>query len=113
MLLIELFSDYIFNKKDLREYVEQRKTINERGEFNDAQLIQAEENLQRLKEEDNEIYELMYETFHEYIKLDKGLSIEYPLNFTRAILALYKNHITPQKVYEDYKSGLTHHSYDA
>ena len=39
------------NKKSLKDYVEIRKTLNERGEFNDAALIQAEENLERLKKE--------------------------------------------------------------
>ena len=51
MSLIELFTDYVLNRKNLKEYVELRKTIHERGEFNDSKLIQAEENLQRLKSE--------------------------------------------------------------
>ena len=38
MRLIDLFSDYIRNKKDLLEYIEKRKDINERGEFNDEKL---------------------------------------------------------------------------
>ena len=33
-MLIDVFTDFIRNKKDLREYVEKRKRINERGEFN-------------------------------------------------------------------------------
>ncbi len=113
MLLIELFSDHVFNRKSLADYVEIRKSINQRGEFNDQLLIRAEENLQRLKKEDNKVYEMMYETLKEYQKLDRGCSVEYPINFITEILKLYKNHKTPQKVYEDYKNGLTHYLADA
>jgi len=113
MLLIELFSDYIFNKKDLREYVELRKDINERGEFNDQMLIRIQENLERFKEEDSETLELMYKTLDEYVKNNRGIVIEYPINFARAILSLYKNNgKTPRNIYENYENGLNHHSYD-
>ena len=108
MLLIELFTDHIVNRKSLKDYVEIRKTINERGEFNDASLIQAEENLQRLKKENPEIYEKMYEVLDEVIRRDAGHKVEYPLDFTRQILKLYKNNVTPEKVYEEYRCILDH-----
>ncbi len=114
MLLIELFSDYIFNRKDLREYVQVRKDINERGEFNDQMLVRAQENLERLKKEDSEVLELMYKTLDKYVKDNRDIPVEYPINFTRAILTLYKgNGKTPRKVYENYNNGLNHHSHDA
>jgi hypothetical protein len=92
MLLIEAFTDYILNKKSLKDYVLYRKTTHERGEFNDTKLIQAEENLQRLKNEAPEIYEQMYNTLTEIYKRNRGLSIEYPLDFVRQILRMYKTH---------------------
>jgi hypothetical protein len=103
MLLIEIFKDHVLNKKSLKDYVELRKSIKERGEFNDEALTQAEDNLQRLKREDNAIYELMYATLQEYVKQDKGHTVEYPINFIREILQIYLNH----------KSGLEHPSHDA
>ena len=112
MLLIELFSDFIFNRKDLREYVELRKDINERGEFNDQMLIRVQENLERLKQEDNDILELMYKTLDEYVKDNRGVAVEYPINFARAILTLYKKK-SAKKVYEDYNNGLNHRPFDA
>ena len=67
MTLIEIFTDYVVNKKSLREYVEVRKTINARGEFNDKSLIQAQQNLDRLKEDDCETYDEMYKTLNSII----------------------------------------------
>jgi len=112
MSLIELFTDHILNKKSLKDYVEIRKTINERGEFNDAKLIQAEENLQRLKKEDPEIYEGMYETLARIYARNAGLTIEYPLDFVRQILKMYKGSLTPKQVYEEYKRILEHYHHD-
>jgi len=56
-MLIELFTDYIRNRKDLREYVVKRKTINERGEFNDLALIKIQENTIDIKDSLVEIEE--------------------------------------------------------
>lgn len=112
MSLIEIFTDYVLNKKDLKEYVKIRKTIHERGEFNDASLLRAEENLQRLKSEEPEIYTLMYETLDKIYKRNSGLSIEYPLDFIRQILKMYKSSLTPQQVYEEYKRILSHYHHD-
>ncbi|MDD2839088.1 MAG: alpha/beta hydrolase [Sulfuricurvum sp.] len=112
MSLIELFTDYILNRKSLKEYVEVRKTIDARGEFNDAKLIQAEENLQRLKQEEPEIYEGMYETLARIYAKNAGLSIEYPIEFTRQILRMYKGSLTPKQVYEEYKRVLEHYHHD-
>jgi len=108
MSLIEVFTDYILNRRSLKDYVEVRKTINERGEFNDASLIQAEENLQRLKRENPEIYEKMYEVLEEVFRRDAGQRVDYPLDFTRTILQLYKGNRTPQEVYDAYRSILDH-----
>lgn len=112
MSLIETFTDYVLNRKNLKEYVEIRKTIHERGEFNDAKLIQAEDNLQRLKTEEPEIYEGMYETLAKIYARNAGLSIEYPIDFIRQILKMYKNSLTPQQVYEEYKRMLEHYHHD-
>ncbi|MFA5215853.1 hypothetical protein [Sulfuricurvum sp.] len=112
MSLIELFTDYVLNRKSLKEYVELRKTIHERGEFNDAKLIQAEENLQRLKQEEPAIYEGMYDTLAKIYTKNAGLSIEYPLDFIRQILKMYKNSLTPAQVYEEYKRVLEHYHHD-
>ncbi|MFT5662565.1 MAG: hypothetical protein ACI9TV_003222 [Sulfurimonas sp.] len=113
MSLIEIFTDYIYDKKDLREYVKQRKNINERGEFNDASLIEAQENLERLKKEDILTYNAMYDTLREYVKLGHGEITEYPINFIREFLKLYKGDYTVKKMYENYKSGLKHYHHDA
>ena len=113
MSLIEIFTDYVFNRKDLNEYVEVRKTINARGEFNDSQLVQAEANLQRLKKEDNKTYELMYETLKEYVDQGSGHTVEYPINFIREILKLYKNNTSAETISKIYKMGLDHHCNDA
>ncbi|HLD23970.1 MAG TPA: hypothetical protein VJA83_08495 [Sulfuricurvum sp.] len=112
MSLIETFTDYVLNRKSLKEYVEVRKTINERGEFNDAKLIQAEENLERLKNEDPEVYEGMYETLAKVYARNAGLSIEYPIDFIRQILKMYKDSHTPKQVYEEYKRVLEHYHHD-
>jgi hypothetical protein len=112
MSLIELFTDHVLNRKSLKSYVESRKTIHERGEFNDASLIRAEENLQRLKTEEPEIYEGMYETLAKIYARNAGLSIEYPIDFIRQILKMYKDSHTPKQVYEEYKRTLEHYHHD-
>ena len=113
MSLIEIFTDYIVNRKSLNEYVKIRKSLDERGEFNDASLVQAEDNLQRLKRNDPEIYEKMYEVLAEIFKCDMGHRVEYPINFTREVLKMYQPGMPPQKVYEEYKLVLEHHFCDA
>lgn len=113
MTLIELFTDYVRNKKSLKEYVKKRKHINTRGEFNDKALIQAEDDLQKLKKQDPKIYQLMYETLEEYYKLGEGYTIEYPIDFIRQILRIYQNGNSAQNIYECYKKGLTHYHRDA
>ncbi len=112
MSLIEIFTDYVLNRKNLKEYVEIRKTINERGEFNDAKLIQAQENLERLKAEEPEIYEGMYATLAKIYARNAGLTVEYPIEFTRQILRMYKTSLTPAQVYEEYKRVLEHYHHD-
>lgn len=112
MSLIELFTDYVLNRKSLKEYVEIRKTINERGEFNDAKLIQADENLQRLKNEEPEIYEGMYATLSNIYARNAGLTVEYPLDFIRQILRMYKDSHTPKQIYDEYKRVLEHYHHD-
>lgn len=107
MLLIDLFSDYIRNKKDLREYIERRKTINERGEFNDAQLLKIQVNLERLKKENLDIYNKMYETLEEIYQKDEGNYIEYPLNFGYMILQMFKSQPL-EDIYRQYKAVLKH-----
>ncbi|MDD2789346.1 MAG: hypothetical protein PHU40_01645 [Sulfurimonas sp.] len=108
MSLINIFNDYIVNKKSLKHYIEVRKTLNERGEFNDALLAKAQDNLDRLKIEDEAIYNGMYDVLAEIIKKDEGYFLEYPINFTREVLKLYENGNTPQKVYEEYKRTIGH-----
>ncbi|KFN39297.1 MAG: hypothetical protein JU82_07720 [Sulfuricurvum sp. MLSB] len=112
MSLIEIFTDYVLNRKSLIEYVDVRKTIHERGEFNDAKLIQAEENLQRLKTEEPEIYEGMYETLARIYARNTGLSVEYPIDFIRQILKMYRGSLSPRQVYEEYKRMLEHYHHD-
>lgn len=112
MSLIEVFTDYVLNRKSLKDYVEVRKTIPARGEFNDAKLIQAEENLQRLKAEEPEIYEGMYETLVKIYARNAGLSVEYPIDFIKQILKMYKSSLTPKQVYEEYKRVLEHYHHD-
>ena len=113
MTLIDMFYDYLINKKSFNEYIEIRKTMNERGEFNDELLLKAQENLDRLKSEDEEIYNKMYAVLLEIIRRDEGYYVEYPINFTRQILKLYKPGNTPQKVYEEYKRSIEHHGNNA
>ena len=113
MTLIELFTDYVRNEKDLKEYVEKRKHINTRGEFNNKTLLQAAEDLERLKIEEPEIYVLMHETLNEYYEADNGHFVEYPIDFIRQILKIYQNNISAKKVYECYVKGLNHECRDA
>lgn len=107
-MLIDIFSDFIRNKKDLRDYIELRKTINERGEFNDQQLLTVQQNLERLKEENFEIYNKMYEVLEEVYKRDEGNYIEYPLNFASEILKMFKTHQSVENIYQEYKDVLNH-----
>ncbi len=113
MLLIEAFTDHILNKKSLKDYVQYRKSTAERGEFNDAKLLQAEENLQRLKEEAPEVYNEMYKTLTEIYKRNRGLPVEYPLDFVRQILRMYKNTLSVEEISEEYKRILDHYHHDA
>ncbi|MDD4855899.1 MAG: hypothetical protein PHQ22_09305 [Sulfuricurvum sp.] len=113
MSLIETFTDYVLNRKSLKEYVEFRKTTKERGEFNDTKLIQAQENLERLKTENPEIYEAMYTTLDAIYARNAGLTIEYPLDFIRQILRMYKSSLSVQQIYEEYKRMLDHYHHDA
>jgi len=113
MRLIDLFSDYIRNKKDLIEYIEKRKDINERGEFNDDKIRLAAQKLERLKKEYPEIYNGMYETLEEYYSQDRGHYVEYPINFLKQILMMFETHVTVEDVYQSYKKGLNHRCRDA
>jgi len=108
MTLIELFTDYVRNQKNLKEYVEIRKTRNDRGEFNNDTLLQAEEDLQRLKKENPEVFAEMYVTLEKYYKYDCGHLTEYPINFIREILKIYQKGIPAQRVLQGYKDGLDH-----
>jgi hypothetical protein len=112
MSLIEIFTDYVLNRKNLKEYVEIRKTIHERGEFNDAKLIQAQENLDRLKAEEPDVYEGIYETLAKIYARNAGLTIEYPIEFIRQILRMYKSSLTPKQIYEEYRRVLEHYHHD-
>ncbi len=113
MTLVELFTNYIVNRKDLRDYVDERKTLNERGEFNDIKLITAQENLERLKKEDLMTYEQMYMILDKIIKADRGHYVEYSINFIKAILKMYRGHATPEDVCKEYAKELTHRYNDA
>lgn len=106
-MLIDIFTDYIRNKKDLREYVELRKGINERGEFNNIELIKIQENLEKLKKENFVIYTKMYEILEEIYKQDQGNYTEYPLNFAKTILDMEKMS-SFEDVYKKYKNELQH-----
>lgn len=106
-MLIELFTDYIRNKKDLRQYVALRKDIHERGEFNDASLIKIQENLERLEQENPEIYAKMYEVLEEIFKRDQGNHVEYPLDFSKEILKMFQKQ-SLESIYEEYKAVLEH-----
>ncbi|WP_373070810.1 hypothetical protein [Sulfurimonas sp.] len=113
MTLVELFTDYIVNRKDLKDYVEERKTRNERGEFNDTKLLTAQENLDRLKKEDLKTYEQMYMILDKIMKADRGHYVEYSINFTKAILKMYRGHATPEDVCKEYAKELNHRYHDA
>ena len=102
-----MFTDFIRNRKDLREYVVIRKTIHERGEFNDTTLIQIQENLERLKVENPDIYEKMYEVLEIVFENDAGQNVDYSLNFARQIFKMFKNK-TPEDIYKEYKAVLKH-----
>ena len=112
MSLIEIFTDYVYNKKSLKEYVEVRKTIHERGEFNNASLIHAQENLDRLHSENPIIYDEMYQTLDAITKRNKGNTIEYPLDFIRQILKMFDHSSTPEQILEEYKRVLAHYHHD-
>ena len=113
MSLITIFTDHVLNRKSLKDYVEVRKSINERGVFNDATLIQAEEDLQRLKRENPEIYEAMYRVLDEIIQRDEGYNAEYPVNFIRQILRIYRDGVPAEKVLENYGQELKHEFHHA
>ena len=113
MTLIELFTDYVRNKKSLNIYVEKRKEMNERGEFNDETLLQAQKNLEKLKDEEPKTYALMYEVLDEYYRQDKGHTLEYPINFIHQISKIYQKDVSIKQAYELYKQGLEHHFCDA
>lgn len=113
MTLIETFTDYVLNRKSLKDYVQYRKTTKERGEFNDAKLIQAQENLDRLQSEEPEIYEAMYATLNAIYVRNSGLTIEYPLEFVHQILKMYTGSLTPQNIHEEYTRVLEHYHHNA
>ncbi len=106
-MLIDLFTDYIRNKKDLREYVERRKTIKERGEFNDQKLIRIQENLERLQKENPDIYNKMFEVLEDVFRRDQGNYVEYSLDFAREILQMFRGK-SLESIYENYKAILDH-----
>ena len=106
-MLIDIFTDFIRNRKDLREYVALRKTIHERGEFNDATLMKIQENIERLKAEDPDVYAKMYEVLERVFENDAGQSVDYPLNFAREMFKMFQNRL-PQEIYEEYKAVLEH-----
>lgn len=113
MRLIDLFSDYIRNKKDLLEYIEKRRDYNEVGEFSDEQLRLAKQKLERLKEESSETYEKMHQLLEEYYRQDQGHFVEYPINFLKQILKMYENHVTVEQIVKSYEEGLSHCCRDA
>jgi len=113
MSLIDIFTDYVVNKKSLKDYVEVRKTLSERGEFNDTLLCKEEDNLQRLKAEDEKIYNAMYCVLKEIFERDQGHYVEYPINFIKAVLKMYENGNTTKKVYDEYARSLEHRFCDA
>lgn len=106
-MLIEIFTDFIRNKKDLREYIEVRQGIRERGEFNDAKLLQIQENLERLKKENPEIYNGMYDILEEVFRRDEGDYFYYSLDFAKEILKMFKNQ-SLESIYKEYKAILDH-----
>lgn len=108
MSLIEIFTDHVVNRKSLKDYVEIRKGLNERGEFNDKKLVQAEENLQCLKKEDPETYEMMYKILDDIIKRDTGDVVEYPINFIREVLRIGQQGMSAKDICEEYRLSLEH-----
>ncbi len=113
MLRIEIFTDYVKRQKSLKEYIEIRRRINEQGEFDDASLIRAEENLRRLQREEPKVYKGMYAALEELYERNIGLTIEYPIDFIRQILKMYcSNNLTPLQIYEEYKRLLDHYHHD-
>jgi len=113
MTLIELFTDYVVNRKDLREYVELRKSMRERGEFSDETLVCAQESLERLKLENNVEYEAMYATLKEVFTLDRGHKVEYPIDFIKEVLKMYHHGHSAYDIALEYHEVLTHHFHDA
>lgn len=112
MSLIEIFTDYVLNKKSLIEYVELRKEINERGEFNDTSLIKAEETLKKLQLEHPEVLTGMYETLAKIYERNSGFSVEYPIVFIRQILRMYTDSLTPCQICDEYRRVLEHYHHD-
>lgn len=108
MSLINIFTDHVVNRKSLKDYVEIRKGLNERGEFNDQKLIQAEETLQCLKKIDPETYEEMYNILNDIFKRDTGDIVEYPINFIREVLRIGQNGMSAKDVCEEYRRSLEH-----
>lgn len=109
MGLIHLFNDHAVNRKSLKECVEVRKSIDERGEFNDRTLLKAEEYLQRLKRDDNATCKAMYAVLNKIIRPDEGHFVEYPIDFIKQILRIYRDGIPAAKVLERYREMLEHH----
>lgn len=108
MSLINIFTDHVLNRKSLKDYVEIRKGLNERGEFNDRKLLEAEETLQCLKKIDPQTYEEMYAILNEIIERDKGHVVEYPINFVREVLRIGHNGMSARMVCEEYRRSLEH-----
>ena len=46
--------------------------------------------------EDLKTYEQMYMVLDKVIKADRGHSVEYPINFIKAVLRMYRGHATPE-----------------
>lgn len=113
MSLIEIFTDYVLNKKSLIDYVELRKKINERGEFNDTSLIKADENLKRLQREYPDVHAGMYETLEKIYAQNVGFSVEYPIDFIRQILKMFNTPLTPYEIHQEYQRVLDHYHHDA
>lgn len=113
MSLIEIFTDYVRNQKSLIDYVEVRRNIHERGEFNDASLIKADEILKKLQKEYPDVHEGMYKTLTKIYEKNIGLTVEYPIDFIRQILKMYNETLTPHQVYEEYQRVLEHYHHDA
>ena len=113
MSLIEIFTDHIVNKKSLNDYVEIRKNINERGEFSDSALMLAQDNLDKLKKDDLVTYNELYKTLYIIMEADNEHSVEYPIDFVREILKLYKVNTTAIGICKEYKKVLKHTYHDA